>query len=236
MITKISLALAALITAYLSGSVSYATLITRLVTGKDIRQLGNKNPGTTNVIKSVGKGWGVLVGFLDGMKGLVPILIFHLFLYKEVNSYNFLILYLMGSAAVLGHCKPVFHHFKGGGGIGVMQGVSLFFIPLEYLISMLTGGIISILFFGKTKRKFSQWTPIFFVTLAPFLTMFINKRVYIPLFAHISLGGHPDSVPWGALILSILILSMNLKFLKLRKQEMNSLKKNQDWDSDTPVE
>ena len=236
MISKIILALAALIIAYLSGSVSYAVLITRLVKGEDIRQLGNKNPGTTNVVKSVGKGWGILVGFLDGMKGFFPILIFHLLLYREVNNYNFLILYLMGSAAVLGHCRPVFHHFKGGGGIGVMQGVSLFFIPLEYLLSMLMGGIIALLFFRKAKRIFAQWTPIMFVTIAPFLTLAINHRINIPLFAHISFGGHPDSVPVGALILSLLILSMNLTFLKQRKQEMNFIRENQDWDSDTPIE
>jgi glycerol-3-phosphate acyltransferase PlsY len=51
------IALPLLILAYLSGSVNYAIIVTRLVIGKDIRTLGNKNPGTANVGRNVGKGW-----------------------------------------------------------------------------------------------------------------------------------------------------------------------------------
>jgi glycerol-3-phosphate acyltransferase PlsY len=50
-------------------------------------------------------------------------------------------------AAVVGHCKPVFYKFKGGGGIGTMQGVSLFFVPVEFLVSMFIGGLVVIFFF-----------------------------------------------------------------------------------------
>ena len=50
------IAILLLIPAYLFGSLNYAVIVTRLVTGKDIRTLGNNNPGTENVGRNVGKG------------------------------------------------------------------------------------------------------------------------------------------------------------------------------------
>jgi len=222
----------AVLLSYLSGCVNYAILITRIVISKDIRTLGNKNPGTSNVMRSVGKPWGFLVGFLDGMKALVPILVFHHFYFKDVNNLNFAALYLIGIAAVLGHCKPVFYKFRGGGGIGPMQGVSLFFVPLEYLISMVAGGLIVIFFIRGAKYKLSQWTPVLFVTMTPFLTLVLNYKLNIPLFAHISLGGHPDSVVAGAFVLSLIILWININFMKQRKAELDVIKTDGEWDGD----
>jgi acyl-phosphate glycerol 3-phosphate acyltransferase len=219
-----------LIISYLSGSVNYAILVTRLVSKKDIRTMGNKNPGTSNVMRSVGKPWGFLVGFLDAFKAMAPLILFHLLYFKETNNLNFALLYLLGMAAVLGHCKPVFFGFKGGGGIGTMQGVSLFFIPVEYLISMFISGIIVLIFFKKTKHKLSQWTPMLFVTLTPFLTMGLNPFINIPLFAHISIGGHPLSVVAGALALSLMILFINMNFMKQRKSELDAIQRNEEWD------
>lgn len=209
---------------YISGSVNYAIIITRIVKGVDIRTIGNNNPGTSNVVRNVGKGWGVLVGFLDGMKGFIPILIARIFVFKGDTNADFIILYLIGMAAVTGHCKPVFYGFDGGGGIGTMQGVSLFFIPVEFIVSLIIGGLIVIFFFKNVKFRYGQWTPIMFVTLTPFLTLALNRIVYIPLFAHISIGGHPAGVVAGAFAMSFLILFFNISFLKSRKEELNELK------------
>lgn len=54
-----------IITAYLLGSVNPAIIITRLAKGVDIRTLGTHNPGTSNVRRNLGLGWGILVLFLD---------------------------------------------------------------------------------------------------------------------------------------------------------------------------
>ena len=132
---------------YIVGSVNFAIPITKLVTGKDIRTMGNHNPGTSNVLRCVGPFWGVLVGFLDGCKGLVPVLLLRLLYFKADAGIDFFILYLAGFAAVLGHCKSVFMKFRGGGGVGTMLGVSLFFVPVEFLLSMLIGGAIVLIFF-----------------------------------------------------------------------------------------
>ena len=55
--------------AYLCGSVPFAVWLGRLLLGKDIRRFGDGNPGGTNVIRAGGKGLGLAVVFLDGLKG-----------------------------------------------------------------------------------------------------------------------------------------------------------------------
>lgn len=225
-------ALVAILISYLSGCVNYAILITRIVTGKDIRTMGNLNPGTSNVMRHVGKVWGFLVAFLDALKAMIPIIFFHLLFFREYNNLNFAVLYLVGIAAVLGHCKPVFYNFKGGGGVGPMQGVSLFFVPVEYIASMLIGGIIVQIVFKKAKYKFSQWTPVMFITLTPFMTLATFYLLDIPLFAHISIGAHLPSVVVGTFVLSLMILGINMRFMKQRKSELETIQKNEEWDSD----
>lgn len=204
---------------YLSGAVNYAIIITRVVVGKDIRTMGNLNPGTSNVLRTVGKGWGILVGFLDGVKGLLPVLLAKIFLYPANSPRDLGFLYLIGIAAVLGHCRPVFYKFKGGGGIGTMQGVSLFFLPFEFLFSMLVGGLVVLRFFKKTEHPFAQWTPIMFVILTPFVSLGTSLLVDMPLFSHISIGGHPWTMVAGALALSVLLLWLNRSFMKKRAVE-----------------
>ncbi|MBN2051380.1 MAG: glycerol-3-phosphate acyltransferase [Spirochaetales bacterium] len=216
----ILISLLGLLATYLSGSVLYAIPITRLVTGKDIRELGNKNPGTSNVVRNVGKGWGFLVSFLDAFKVFLPLLLARVFLFTADTDRDFAVLFLMGIAGVLGHCKPIFFRFKGGGGIGPLQGVLLFFIPVEYLVSMLIGGTIVLLFLKKVKYKFGQWTPVMFVILTPFLTLLSTLLLDIPLFAHISIGGHSPSIVVGSFVLSLTILALNMTFMRFRTREL----------------
>ncbi|MBA7656648.1 Glycerol-3-phosphate acyltransferase [subsurface metagenome] len=207
------------IAAYLSGSVNYAIVITKLVRSQDIRQLGNRNPGTANVGRSIGKRWGALVFFLDFFKGFIPLLLARLFVF-QANSYSdFFALFAMGIAAVGGHCKPVYYRFKGGGGVATSAGVFLFFIPVEFFVSMLLGAFIATIFIKNVQFKLTQWTPILFVTMTPFLTLGLNFLVDLPLFAHISIGGRPWYMIAGIFAISFFILFMNLSFMGRRLEE-----------------
>jgi glycerol-3-phosphate acyltransferase PlsY len=185
--------------------------------------MGNLNPGTSNVLWTVGKGWGILVGFLDAIKGLGPMLLAKLFLYPDNAAGDLGCLYVIGIAAVLGHCRPVFYGWKGGGGIGTMLGVSLFLVPLEFLFSMLVGGLVSIAFFKKAEHKFAQWTPIMFVILTPFVTLATSAWLDVPIVSHVALGGHPWSVVAGAFTLSVLLLWLNRAFMKKRAKEYQDI-------------
>jgi len=231
----IAASLLAIIAGYLSGSVNYAIIVTRAVVGKDIRELGNKNPGMSNVGRSVGKSWGLLVMILDALKVIVPLILARVFLFHRDAELDFAILYLIGIAGVIGHCLPVFHRFNGGGGIGPMQGVSLFFVPLEYLVSMLIGGLFVIFFVKRVKHRYTQWTPIMFVILTPFLTLLTNLTMDIPLFAHVFIGGHPWAVVGGVFALSLIILALNVGFMRSRAREIREGEDNGELQEDQSV-
>ena len=63
-----------LVGAYLLGSVPFAQVLARLK-GIDLRKVGSGNVGAGNLTSTVGLPWGIAAGVLDGLKGLVPVLI-----------------------------------------------------------------------------------------------------------------------------------------------------------------
>jgi len=212
-IFEILAAVLVIIGAYLLGALNFAIIITRLLKGQDIRTLGNKNPGASNMGRVVGRGWGILVLVLDAFKVLIPIAIARITLFNTATPADYGILYMMGIAAVLGHIFPVWYGFKGGGGVSSMLAVSLWFIPIEYLASMLLGGFLALGLMRSKGYWLTQWSPIFFITLTPFVTLLINLTVYLPVWKGISLGGHPWTVVAGSFALSLMMLGLNLRLL-----------------------
>lgn len=104
---------------YLVGSISSAILIARFVKKVDIRQLGYKTAGGSNVAENIGIKWGILVGLFDICKG-IPILILSKQLGVEETQQQ-----LIALSAIVGHCYPIWFRFAGGRGIGTLLGVSL---------------------------------------------------------------------------------------------------------------
>ncbi len=107
--------------AYVAGSLNSAILITHFATGKDIRTLGDGNPGATNVFLNVDKRLGFIVGAIDIAKGYFLPLIGA---YFRVPQYMVLLIALF---VILGHDYPFIYDFKGGTGIAVTIGASLYF-------------------------------------------------------------------------------------------------------------
>jgi acyl-phosphate glycerol 3-phosphate acyltransferase len=199
--------------AYLSGSVSYAVLLTHARTGKDIRDMGNKNPGTANVGRSVGKGMAALVLFLDGAKGLVPLIAARILFFRPEEPAGYFALLAVGIAAIFGHIKPVFFGFRGGGGVGTAFFIYLFFVPVEMFACAILAALFALLALRGLPYAFGRWVPIIFITLTPFICLLVSVWIDIPLFAHISIGGHPVWASLGVLLLSVFLLVMNLKIL-----------------------
>ncbi|MDR3686073.1 MAG: glycerol-3-phosphate acyltransferase [Coriobacteriia bacterium] len=73
---SLTAALLVLLGSYLIGSIPFAYIIVKGVTGEDITQHGTGNIGSMNVRRTTGSwGWFVLAVLGDGMKGLVPVLV-----------------------------------------------------------------------------------------------------------------------------------------------------------------
>jgi acyl-phosphate glycerol 3-phosphate acyltransferase len=207
------IALVLLILAYLSGSVNYAIIVTWVVSRKDIRTLGNKNPGTANVGRNVGRGWAALVFLFDVAKGLGPMILARLVFFPEELYWHYFIVAAVGLAAISGHCKPLFFRFRGGGGIATSIGVYGFFIPAELLLCLVLAFLIAILFLRGIRFPVGQGVPILFVTAIPFVTLILSLLIDLPLFAGLSLGGHPWYVPVVVFSLSLFITGLNFSFI-----------------------
>ena len=111
------------IIAYLLGAVPFGLLVARSK-GVDIRKQGSGNIGATNVLRVIGKGWGVFTLVLDALKGFVPAFVFPMLgnLDSEWGA-------LFGLAAILGHTFPVYLGFKGGKGVATSAGMLLGVAP-----------------------------------------------------------------------------------------------------------
>lgn len=115
----------AIVVGYLLGSIPTAYIVTRLVRGKDIRQMGGGNVGGLNVLREVGI-WAVLpVVIVDIGKGAAAVAIAHWLL--DVPP-TFVL--LSGLAAVTGHNWMVWLRFSGGKGMGATIGALAVAMPL----------------------------------------------------------------------------------------------------------
>lgn len=111
-----------IIIAYLIGSINSSILISKAVSGKDIRESGSGNAGATNMLRTMGKKYAVITLILDILKGVVAILIAKLAVLSGGFDWG---IYAAGLAAIVGHCFPVFFGFKGGKGVATGLGVLL---------------------------------------------------------------------------------------------------------------
>lgn len=125
----------ALVAAYVVGSIDFAVIVARMH-GVDIREVGSGNPGTSNVLRTLGRLPAAMVFLGDMMKGVVGAAIG--FFFTGDPNWGF----AGGFAAVVGHCYPVFHRFKGGKGVATASGVLLFTAPLVALVDVALWGVL----------------------------------------------------------------------------------------------
>lgn len=121
MITNIIMA----IIAYLIGSINFSVIFSKKFAGFDVREKGSGNAGSTNVLRSVGKGVALLTLICDILKGVITILIAIGIgtIIKEADKA--LLVQISGIAVIIGHTFPIFFGFKGGKGVATSLGVLL---------------------------------------------------------------------------------------------------------------
>lgn len=125
-----------LVIGYVLGSIPFAYLAGKLVRGIDLRQHGSGNLGATNVYRTLGARVAALVFTLDTLKGALPVLAVRQF---GIGANLELWAIAAGVAAIVGHAKPVFLLWQGGGkGVATAGGVFLALAPIPTLVSMAT--------------------------------------------------------------------------------------------------
>ncbi len=129
----VGIGILAIVIGYLLGSFPSAYIVTRLMTGKDIRQLGGGNVGARNTYREVGLGAATVVAIFDMGKGAAAVAIAHRLLNVPLHELEPFVL-AAGVTAVAGHMWSVYLKFSGGNGLGATIGVLAVVMPWELLI------------------------------------------------------------------------------------------------------
>ena len=118
---------------YLLGSIPFGVILTRLVTGEDVRSIGSGNIGATNVLRTGRKDLALATLLLDAGKGAAAYLIAQA-LFPGVPA----LAAIAGGAAFLGHLFPVWLGFKGGKGVATFFGL---LIAAHWPLGLLAGAV-----------------------------------------------------------------------------------------------
>lgn len=167
----------AMISAYLIGSIPTGYLITRIFKGADIRDIGSKNVGATNVYRTAGKLPGFLTLIIDILKGVIVVTIvaqFYSLLLPDIDPI-FLRVFL-GLIAIGGHIWSIFLRFKGGKGVATTIGVTAALAPWVLACSLLVWLIV----FMPT--NYVSLASLFFGLALPIFSLILNQPIYVVIF------------------------------------------------------
>ena len=142
---------------YLSGSIPFGLILTKIFGDQDIRNFGSGNIGATNVLRTGNKFLAALTLVLDILKGYIPAIITQQY-FPELIQLSCLL-------AFLGHVFPVWLKFKGGKGVATYLGILLALSIQLGLLFMFTWLAVSLIFrYSSLSSIFSSLT-VFVVTL-----------------------------------------------------------------------
>ncbi|MDB9495286.1 glycerol-3-phosphate 1-O-acyltransferase PlsY [Spirulina major CS-329] len=127
------------IASYLLGSFPTGYLVTKWLTGLDIRDQGSGSTGATNVLRTVGKWAAATVLLTDALKGAIALaLVYSLAYIPAIAPYIPTaglpwFATLAGLLALVGHSRSVWLQFKGGKSVATGIGILLVMSPVVAL-------------------------------------------------------------------------------------------------------
>ena len=151
---------------YLSGSIPFGLILTKIFGGQDIRNIGSGNIGATNVLRTGNKFLAALTLLLDISKGYIPVIISQQH-FPELIQLSCLL-------AFFGHIFPVWLKFKGGKGVATYLGILLALSIQLGLLFMFTWLVISLIFkYSSVSSMFASLTV---------LVIYIAREIACPIF------------------------------------------------------
>ncbi len=166
------------IISYLLGSVNFSIILSRKIENEDIRESGSGNAGSTNMLRTYGKGIAVATMIGDMLKVAVAIGIAHLIFGNELYSKNeILIKSFAGFFCVLGHIFPVFFKFKGGKGVATAGGMVLL---IDWRIGLI---LLAIFLITVAITRWGSLGSIIMAALYPVLTYIFYKDLILTVIA-----------------------------------------------------
>ena len=143
---------------FFSGSIPFGYIAGK-IKGINIKEYGSGNIGTTNVFRTLGIGWGIVVFIFDFAKGFIPVFLSLKYLtYPEVVALG----------AVLGHIYSPFLKFRGGKGVATTIGVFLPLSPIPFLISLAAWPLTFII------TRTASISSLSFILVLPFVILIMK--------------------------------------------------------------
>ena len=157
---------------YLSGSIPFGLILTKVFIKTDIRKIGSGNIGATNVLRTGNKYLALITLLLDILKGYLPVII--------ISQHYPELIYLSSLLAFLGHLFPIWLKFKGGKGVATYLGI---LFALSFQLSFLfifTWLVVSLIFrYSSLSSMFGSFT-VFVITFIKDTTLkSINENINI---------------------------------------------------------
>ncbi|MGD9115909.1 MAG: glycerol-3-phosphate 1-O-acyltransferase PlsY [Dehalococcoidia bacterium] len=185
---------------YLLGSIPIGYLMGRRHSKVDVRTRGSGKTGATNVLRTAGRKWAVLVAALDICKGALAVVIAGIVVggdYMLVGDSGLWWVLtsaqvLAALAAVAGHIWPIFLKFKGGRGVATFFGGLVALCP----VAAFFGGEVLIIGAGLTR----------FVSLGSIAGAVGSYAILVPLTI---LNNFPVEYLFYALVGAVIILVMH---------------------------
>jgi acyl phosphate:glycerol-3-phosphate acyltransferase len=183
--------LAAVLVAYLLGSIPCGLLLGRLAFGIDVRDYGSHRTGMTNVLRTMGKGAAVIVLLLDVLKAVFAVLFARWLLPTEPWAHV-----LAALAVAAGHHWPIFGGFRGGRGV-VVSATCLGVMYPPVLLVIVGVGVILI-----WRTRYVSLGSVVATALAPplMLIAYSQGQVPFPYLAYSIIGAvliiaaHKDNI------------------------------------------
>ena len=166
--------LVAAVAAYLTGSIPFGLVLTRLAGYGDIRAIGSGNIGATNVLRTGRKGLAAATLISDMLKGTIAVIIAGTF-----GGPNAAMLAALG--AFLGHLFPAWLRFKGGKGVAVYIGVLIgLFWPAALVFCLLWLATAAI-------SRYSSLSALVASVVTPIFLWWLGHLTLASLFAALTL-------------------------------------------------
>ena len=189
---------------YLSGSIPFGFLVTKIFGKIDVRNIGSGNIGATNVLRTGNKFLAVITLILDILKGYIPVFISAKY-FPELIELSCIL-------AFLGHLFPIWLKFKGGKGVATFVGILAALSLQLFFLFAFTWLVITLIF------KYSSVSSMF-ASLTVFVVNFI-KETFINSTKFLSSSAIVDSkILFIFFILIIFTHRKNISNLKNKTEE-----------------
>ena len=186
-----------IVIAYCLGSVSTGLLVAKKAKGPDLRSVGSRNTGASNVLRTMGWKYGLITFFGDMIKAVVACLIA-----KWLTSSIFGMM-LAGLAVILGHNWPVFFGFKGGKGVASSCGVMVCCFPIPAVICF----ALTILIIWLTR----------YISVGS-MSMLILYAIIVSVFCS---GGNACIIVWTLILAVLCVIRHHANIGRLLRHEEN---------------